>query len=737
MTRREPPERIEIPEGQIRDRFTQGIAIVMALTTMAAAIVEVFHERDSEHTNHAALAAQRIAIKAGLGSQQTAGSAQVAIENFTVEETELAAAAEAYQGLLVPPVHTGPQTSADQKSLQLEQARWKALAQMTDKDNEIKSGGKYAPENDPFFPSLFLSGKFLDEDRSLALQDGANDERTAWSSRVTDDIAVLTLLAVALYLLGLSLTIELRVRSLLAGVGIVMVVAGSGWAAAIQLRAIPQQPRSAADEFAQARESLRTAYLRPDNSGYVEARDHLTRSINLHPTARVYLERSYADLLIGTPQHASYITITTRESLVAAVADLEQARSRGLARDKRVLNNLGATYFLLGLHDHRRDYNVRALDAINQAVQVDRTDALLFFNRGLIELVGGNFQAAVRDYQQAIDLTIYEPPPAKAGTLRADSWAIEQLVAGALTPLELVAQSRPDLAAKVAEIKELIAGRAQMKDLPPGTAKKAASVRVDVFPSTLQWVADLPGYDPTADVLSAQWYHLDPQRRGWYVLPDVSGGLFKCQGSARSGCVNRNASGQWFVTNQFLQATARCVEGGDYRVELYMNGQLAGSGQSTAPAEGFDSLKAGYFRDLGIALCHPTDWKPAPRSVLGYLEGSASPDGSRALYLFRYRHPGQTAGQERAVADDLVRSVERSADLYPGVPSFARNEKVAYFMGLAAIRQSIYGYPGGSIVAIGGYAADGSVLVAAVYGPTQYLLSAEPFRILDSLIQKG
>ncbi|MEP7105642.1 MAG: hypothetical protein ABI838_07330 [Chloroflexota bacterium] len=736
MTRKEPPEPVEIPEDRIHDRFTQGIAIVMALTTMAAAIVEVIHERDSEHSNEAALAAQRIAIQAGANAQNGVTSAQVAIENFTVEEAELASKAEAYQGQLVPPVHSGPESPADRKRLELDQARWNTLAKMTDQTNEIKSGGRFAPDNDPYFPGLFLSGKVIEQDRSLALQDGANDERAAWSSRVTNDIAVLTLFAVALYLLGLSLTIELRVRGVLAGVGMVIVVLGSGWAAAVQLGPVSKQPAAAADEFVQGRQSLRTAYLRPDNSGYVEARDHFTRSINLHPTGRAYLERSYANLLIGSPQHAMFISITSRDALLASNQDLEQARRLGLAKDERLLNNLGATNFLLGLHDRRLDYNSRALDNINQAIELDPADPLHFYNRGIIELVGGDFAAATRDYERAVDLTIYEPPPVKAGTLRADTWSVEQLLAAALTPLELVAQSRPDLAPKVGQMKELIAGRVEMRGRPPGPSRRTASLQVDVFPATLQWVGTLPDLDPSKDVVSVQWYHLDTQRRGWYALPDVSGDVRRCVPGTRFGCVNRNQAGEWFVTSHFLLATARCIEDGDYRVELYVNGHLAGSAQAAAQINSYSALQAGYFRDLAIAFCRPNDWKPSAGAILGYRAGSTNADGSQSLYLFRYRHPGQTIGQEQMVAEDLVRSVDRSPDLYPASPTFRSRDQIPYFMGLSALTRSVYTYPGGYILATAGYSADGSVIVAVVSGSTAYFTGMEPYRILDSLIQR-
>lgn len=755
MSAHKPPERIEIELEHVRDRFSQVVAVLIVLATLVGAVVEFLHERDNDRANQAGLQAQRLAVQAPGDLNAAQQQAMVQFEGFALAEEERTSGGSAFQGRLTPPAHPGPAAASDQQRLGLDEVRWNTLAAMTQAGTAIKPDNQYGPEADPRFPTHYLVDSQVGPDRDEALQDAANEERNLWSAKATDYVAIITVIAVALYLLGLSLTLHLGVRRVLAGVGLILVVAGSVWAMTVQLRPVPHPSERAAEEFARGRAALSLAYLQHDNSGYQDAYKHYSESIRLRPTfARAYLERSAADFLIGSPQHSDFVSVTTRDSLVRTVADLEKARSLGLV-SKRVLNNLAANYFLLGLKDARPDYYRRAIGFLDQALKLDPGDPLLHYNRGISLLVDNRFAEARLEYQRAVDLSIYErtgaeragpasPSPKatpKPGSgprqLSGDAYSEEQLVGGSVTPLELVAQTRPELAERVREIKEIVVGGIALQGRAPGAARRPVTgVHVDIFPATLQWVAAIPDLDP-ADVISVQWYQLDSAKRGWAIVPEVSGILPRCVQGVSFQCLARNSQGQYFVTSHYLELSSRCLTDGTYRVELYINGRLVGSQQqATATTFSLDSLQAAYLSDLGLALCRPTGWNRSPQAQRGYTDGFVSPDGQRGLYVFRYRHPSLTGTREQAVADDLKRSVEGLASRYPKVPVFDSANNSPYFMGLFPIKGANYGYAGGGVLAEAGYSADGTVVVASIFGQTSWFSGDEPYRIFESLIQR-
>src|SRR5262249_55168626 len=152
-----------------------------------------------------------------------------------------------------------------------------------------------------------------------------------------------------------------------------------------------------------------------------------------------------------------------------------------------------------------------------------------------------------------------------------------------------------------------------------------SGVQVQLSPTTLFWLTSSnTGYDPSTDKLSAEWYFREGDS-GWVGMPEVSGVIDPASEPGSPGFSGRNLVSQ--------SIPPRCLGSADYRVELYVNGHLAGSAE--APAK-FGSLVPFTDRSVNLEVCHPSDWKLSDSSLTGFRDGLQSADKSQGLWLFRY-----------------------------------------------------------------------------------------------------
>ena len=80
------------------------------------------------------------------------------------------------------------------------------------------------------------------------------------------------------------------------------------------------------------------------------------------------------------------------------------------------------------------------------------------------------------------------------------------------------------MADTVRALKDEIVTAVAMHTLEPGAEPEPIpSIEIDVFPAELQWTADLPGYDPEADVVTQQWYYRGPEKLGGRRCPPSPG----------------------------------------------------------------------------------------------------------------------------------------------------------------------------------------------------------------------
>jgi hypothetical protein len=164
--------------------------------------------------------------------------------------------------------------------------------------SSIRLDGPEGPKQDPAFLLRLLTSAQRESIRLAALQDAANEESGAWQSRVARYTAILTIFAVALYLLGSSLTLR-QIRSAFLVVGVSLLVTGMVWAGATAAHPPRRAPDRAADEYA---DGYVAWYTGIDSSDYRRAAQHFSRAIELRPTfARAYQRRATAIFMSESP----------------------------------------------------------------------------------------------------------------------------------------------------------------------------------------------------------------------------------------------------------------------------------------------------------------------------------------------------------------------------------------------------------------------------------------------------
>lgn len=761
-----PPERVEIPEEEDlrRQRFARVLAVLIVIATLGVASVEFLHSVAEKNADEAGVQGQRLSVERQGDLVRANDAARASADIYAYEQQQKTEQANAFQEYLAPSVAEG---SSEAQVLQLEENRWATLASLTGDLTSVKAGGATSPQLDTDFPTVLLSNAERDSDRLFALEDAQNQLRSDWEAQAGLLSVVLTLLAVAIYLFGLSLTLQAAVRRWLVGLGVVLVVAGALGTVVLQFGNPSAPPETAAASYSQGVYALNTFYTKPGNQGLQDAYNAFTKAIQERPRfAQAYLQRSQVRFLMGSPQRSSaVVSITTPAALAAQGDDLQQAYNLGL-RDKLLLNNLAANRLILGITQNQSGDYASALTYVNAALALDPNDPLLYYNKALALLGQGNSGNGQQAYRDAVAHTLYTDVARK--TPRNDPATEESYVGGALTALDLLTTHRTDLAASVKTAKETIVNGVDRTQAAPGKAATMKLSELDVFPAELQWKGSIVGVDPASASVSTQWYYEDPSKLGWAVIPAMSGPAATATNGATvdnavyqdvcSGC----SPDDYFLINSSLKTMNQCLQPGRYKVEVYVNGHLAATGSAggTSPV-----LQAQTMPDLGMDYCGPQGWtQDTANSSPGFANGFTTKDGTSGAYFVRFQNPESSGTDATAEAEsfrDEILSVfngvlpsgagtpsidcgtsSNGASTLPWGPTVDANcnRTDAFFLGLTGANEAWYDYNGGTLHIGTGVAPDGAVLGAFSFGPSSTWQSSsepQPDVIFDSFVFTG
>jgi tetratricopeptide (TPR) repeat protein len=713
----QPPELPDLPAPEeLRDRLSHTVAVLTVVTTLAAAVVGYLVASASRGDDLADLTAQRHAVRANGRFLRAQHRAQVDHETFVLADEQRRRAAAASQEKLFAAGQAA-------RGFELDEARWNAMAERTQELTSISEAGPDGPQDDPAFPVRFFARHRREPVRLAALQDAANQESSVYEGKVAQHTAVITLFAVALYLFGLSFTMQPRVRRMFAGVGTFLLTAGLAWAGVTVARPVNRAPQQAADAYADAHVALETAASIED---YRRAERLFTRAIGLRPDfARAHVERADAAFLAGSPQRTGFASITRPRDLRRAIADLRAARELG-TETVSVLGSLGFYTFAQAMQEDRPELLEESVAFTGRALELEGTDPVFHFNLAVALLADGRPKEAREAYAEGVRHVLYTDVRKK--TLRGNPSLEEQWVAGALTDLELAVAGRGKaLAEEALAMKELVVGSASLGRPGAGTSQVAVpTVEADLFPAEVQWRAVLEGYDEERDTISAQWYYRDPSGLGWAVIPEPSG-----VASPRFD----EALQQHFDLRSFLPDTVppRCFPQGEYRVELYVNGRLAGTARQETT---FGDLRAAVDRDIGVGLCHPPVWTPALGNLPGLLAGWVAEDGSAGAHILHLSPPRQFDDLEPAERSEVFLDtfIDAFGSLFPATPALDFTAESTFFMGLDGALNREYVYEGGRVLAGAGVDDQGAVTIGLVFAPQEAHDEGTPRQVYDSLV---
>jgi hypothetical protein len=717
----EAPERIEIEEEQIHDRFSRAVAVAIVLVTLLVAVVHFAQSYDEERASDAAINAQQLAI---LGNGQQAAILQDAGAQFglfALSEEQRTREANSLQQQLNE-IATNVITPQETARLTQDSQRWSQLAAATEGLTALKSGGPEGPQQDASFPSRFLIDKLVELDQLRAERDAVNQIGQDWNNKVTAYAAVLTLTAVALYLLGLSIALKLRIRLGLAGLGAGF--AAIALVATLVIQAVPpsESPPQAAVEYAEGLKEFQIAAASSDIAGFKASAQHLRRATELRPRfALAYEKLALAEFSAGAPSPGAIGEVASADALNRSEADLMTAKDLG-DNSAAMLLALGAVEYHLWLKDGRTSRIDDFLKYESQAEGMDNAGYTAPANLALGLLAVGRDSDARAAYRESI-----------VRLLKLHNAVFSEFgVAESLNSLETLVKAKPETAGRVQKMKEYLTNAAAQESPDPSTgpSRTAAAVGISVNAGSLDWHASIAGFQHGSDHVSVQWYYRDPAGIAWAPLPAASGSYTELPPFSSLGA---DGYGQ---RNAFLGASGDCLHDGTYRVEIYINGKFGGKVEREFK---LGDLKGHLFLDVGAATCVPTDWKQTTYAVRGFENGYTSPSKDAGMFVFRYQD-AKVGGSASALTNSsnyLALTMAAFNDHFPAPPVFERISPSLFFQNLDGPTVQYYTYPGGTVqVGAGVKQADGSVLVGVVYGPSSsFEAGGSSPAIFDSLVQ--
>jgi len=435
------------------EKFKKLIAVLIALVTVAATVVTFLQNDASQRDNHANRDTKRYAAEA-MG-RKVSGDARV---NYDYNK-----AYQAWQELDLLA------SSATNRGDEAAAARYTKLRDQMVGLSPLLSAPYFDPKTSDTNIAKYEADTYLVEIEALTQKfNAAGLVKNEWDSKANTYIVHLTLLAVALFLLGLAATISgAFTRWIFSGTGVAVALVAVVWAAQTWARPV---------------------YDLREQSGAIEAYasgmglEHQ----NLHKEAIA----AFDEALKAAPTFADAYAARARAKwangdLAAAVADHESARANGDA-SANTAGELAWAYYQLGRFDDAIALNRSALETAPGELWIR-------FDLGLALLASGQTDAAQAVYADGIQNAAQQVADAKA--------------AGKVPPSDLWWSLDADAASGLDDLISVLDGTNAApppdKIANPEAARKIATLLINQLKSaatSLEFTGKLPAGKLTAQI---------------------------------------------------------------------------------------------------------------------------------------------------------------------------------------------------------------------------------------------
>jgi tetratricopeptide (TPR) repeat protein len=724
-------EEAEASEGAQKSHYGRNIAIATIVTTLIGALVAFAQAGAVQNHDRADARAETYGTLAGSASAIATGRADIQLQRLN---DEYQAASQASTAELFQTYGTG--TPTEQQTAN----SWGALLRQTESDSKAIAASQflpficspvidphcpaasalYSPEEDPRFPTRYLQNALHHSYDLGALREGANQAAEGYENQFVHFAACLTMLAVALFLLGYSLTPQGTTRrTLYAKVAGGLVTVASLWALILVLSAVTTPPAAAASAYANGEVAL--------NDGSYHAAIHaFSIAVRKDPDfTDAYSERAAAEFGAGfpmvdtgfteVPTTAGPATVPSFKTLLAATNDDLTAIDDN-SDSATLLYDAGRDWFYRGVLTR----NTNALQSsgadLSAAVARIRTEP------NASELLASALMLVGADHLALGDSDTQATYGAAFKELQTPRLPREPIVAAALTDLNLITTENPKLT-KVADPVETavvdagLAGATTPYGDPANSDAHVTIKKISVQPDpghALYTVGDGGAFNPAKDSLSIQYEYKDPLHGEWAVLPELSGPV------GVGGIINFY-QGQFDSNNESYVAKsspATCLPPGQYRLNMYVNGHLAG--EQTGPGL-WPALHAVRLSDVDAAMCLPAGWKSFTNGPGS--DGYLSPDGnSGAIILAIPKAALDGATGQGALASLLTAAVEGltgSDGFFSGLQSNGKAYSTPFFMSSANGQEEDWSINNGSVTSGVGTSSNGDVYVGVTWSTTK------------------
>lgn len=728
-------------EVQEHGRYGRLIAVAVVVTTLIGALVafaqasalRLHDQSDARAEADSALSLNAAAVNRGRAETQ------INRFNLLTQEIRQADAASLFQqwGTASRPSH-------------LDALRWQSVAKQTESDTAAiahsqgipyicsptiqkkcsSTTAAFSPEQDPQFPNRYMQQSQWPAYRLSALRDAANQQAEDAESKFVNYAAALTMLAVAVFLFGYSLTPQGQARRLLySRVGAGFVLVAGIWALVQVLTPVSTPPNAAATAFANGK-------LAANDLNDPAAVADFNRALALRPRfVDAYVQRAAVELDTGIPHigtgpnalptTAGPVTIPSTSALEKAAGDLERARADGSGAGTLLANlasNLTYRGLLTGSNSdlsQSRSYAEQAIDKLKDQENAARLLADTYFVLAEDDLALGGLDAAAE--YRAADVQLRNP-----------GINAEYTVAAALTDLSLIETQRPRLSARADALKEQIVGQGEItypatgkpfettpngylprKDFA-GRVVHLGGIKASPDPGHALFYFTQPGgFSPTYDLLSVQWEYQDPVHHEWAVLPEISGPVTKGQLISLGGgfYASNNPS---YVSGS---VPATCLPQGRYRVQLFVNGHLAGTALARS---NWPVLHAVRFSEVDGAMCVPAGWVPFPNLGAG-AGGYAAKDNSAGAFILSIPKSaagylvGNQSGQASVMNAYVNGFASGKSSLFPGIRPQTAAQPTNFFMSSTNGQKRFWTYDQGYIYSGVGLSANGQIYLGVAW----------------------